>query len=268
VDVLDTPRVADTLRALRPTHVVNTTAWNLVDAAEDDPERAFRLNAEAVGALAEICHALGATLVHFSTDYVFDGARRLPYGETDTPNPLSVYGQSKLAGERLAREQCERALVIRVCGLFGIARSSGKGGTNFVETMLRAAAQDRPLRVVADQVLAPSYTLDIARTVWDVVDADHVGLCHVTSGGETSWYDFAREIFRMQGLSPSLTPVTSAEYGARARRPPYSVLAHDTLRALGIPDPPDWKTALERYLAERRAINGPARAGSEPRSAG
>jgi len=269
MDILDTARVGDTLRALRPTCVLNTAAWNLVDAAEEDPSPAYAINADAVGSLAEACHALGATLVHFSTDYVFDGARRVPYTERDTPNPISVYGATKLAGERIARERCERTLVIRVSGLYGIARSSGKGGTSFVETMLRVASQGRPLRVVSDQVLTPSYTLDIARTIWRVIDAGHLGLCHVTSGGETSWYDFAREIFRMQGLSPSLTPVTSAEYGARARRPPYSVLAHDTLRALGIPDPPDWKTALERYLAERRAaVSDPARAGSEPRSAG
>jgi dTDP-4-dehydrorhamnose reductase len=204
--------------------------------------------------------------VHFSTDYVFDGARRAPYTERDTPNPLSVYGATKLAGERVARERCERALVIRVSGLYGIARSSGKGGTNFVETMLRVAAQGRPLRVVSDQVLTPSYTLDVARTIWRVVDAGHVGLCHVTSSGETSWYDFAREIFRLEELSPSLASVTSAEYGARARRPPFSVLAHETLRALGIDEPRPWGDALATYLGERRGLSASARPGSAPRS--
>jgi dTDP-4-dehydrorhamnose reductase len=164
---------------------------------------------------------------------------------------------SKLTGERLARERCERALVIRVSGLFGIAKSAGKGGTNFVETMLGLARQGRALRVVADQVLSPSYTLDLARVVWRVIAAGHTGLCHVTSAGETSWHDFAREIFRLEGLAPSLTPVSSEEYGAPAKRPRYSVLAHDTLRALRVAEPPPWSHALAAYLTERRRVTAP-----------
>jgi dTDP-4-dehydrorhamnose reductase len=262
LDVLDARGVRETLHALRPTHVLNTAAWNIVDAAEQEPQQAFALNSDAVGTLADVCQGLGATLVHFSTDYVFDGAKRAPYTEADAPNPLSAYGASKLAGEQLARERCERALVIRVCGLFGVAKSAGKGGTNFVETMLGLARAGRALRVVADQVLGPSYTLDLARVIWRVIASGYAGLCHVTSGGETSWHDFAREIFRLEGLAPSLTAVTSAEYGARARRPLYSVLAHDTLRARGIPEPRPWQSALAAYLAERRAVSASARPGS------
>ena len=259
LDLLDTRGMSETLRALRPTHVLNTAAWNAVDAAEAEPRRAFALNADAVGALADTCQDLGAMLVHFSTDYVFDGEKRAPYTEADTPNPLGAYGSSKLEGERLARERCERALVIRVSGLFGVAKSAGKGGTNFVETMLGLARAGRSLRVVADQVLGPSYTLDLARVIWRVIASEHAGLCHVTSAGATSWHDFAREIFRLEGLAPSLTAVTSAEYGARARRPLYSVLAHDTLRALGIAAPRAWQPALAAYLAERRAVSASAR---------
>lgn len=262
LDILDAQRTGERLRALRPTHVINTAAWNAVDAAEAEPRRAFGLNAEAVETLAEGCQALGATLVHFSTDYVFDGTKGAPYSESDAPNPLSAYGESKLAGEQAASERCERALVIRVSGLFGVARSAGKGGTNFVETMLWLAGEGRPLRVVADQVLGPSYTLDVARAVWRLIAAGHTGLCHVTSAGATSWHGFAREIFRLEGVTPSLTPVTSAEYGARAKRPPYSVLAHDTLAALGIPEPRAWDKALAAYLAERRALSGSAPPGS------
>jgi len=254
LDILDARGMGEALRALRPTHVLNTAAWNAVDAAENESRRAFALNAEAVGTLAETCQRLGARLVHFSTDYVFDGAKRAPYAETDAPNPLSAYAVSKLAGEELARQRCEQALVIRVSGLFGVGKSAGKGGTNFVETMLGLARERRPLRVVADQVLGPSYTLDVARIVWRVVASGHTGLCHITSAGATSWHDFAREIFRLEGLVPSLTPVTSAEYGARARRPLYSVLAHDALRALGIAEPQAWQPALVAYLAERRAV--------------
>ena len=117
IDILDGPKAAATLAELRPTHVINTAAWNLVDRAEDEPRAAFALNADAVGALAVACDRIGAMLVHFSTDYVFDGAKGAPYSETDEPNPLSVYGESKLAGERLARERCARAMVIRVAAL-------------------------------------------------------------------------------------------------------------------------------------------------------
>lgn len=259
IDILDAADTAETLAAIRPTHVINTAAWNLVDGAEDEPRAAFALNADAVGTLAATCDRLGATLVHFSTDYVFDGAKRAPYVEDDPPNPLSAYAESKLAGERLARERCERAIVVRVAALFGIARSAGKGGTNFVETMLRAAAAGRPLRVVTDQTTTPSYTVHVAHAVWRLVTAAAPpGLYHVTGGGETTWYDFARDIFRREGLSPALTGVTAAEFGARARRPPYSVLAHRALRALGHPEPPPWIDGLAAYLAERRAVSAGA----------
>ena len=262
IDILDAASAAATLVALRPTHVINTAAWNLVDRAEDEPRAAFAINGEAVGTLAAVCERIGATLVHFSTDYVFDGAKRAPYVEDDTPNPLSAYGESKLAGERLARERCARAIVVRVAALFGTARSSGKGGTNFVETMLRAAAAGRTLRVVTDQVTTPSYTVDVARSVWRLLAEASPGIYHVTGDGETTWYEFAREIFRREGLTPALTGVSAAEFGARARRPPYSVLAHRALRALGHPEPPPWTDGLAAYLAERRALSAMAPRGS------
>jgi len=262
LDLLDPGATMRVLRALRPTHVVNTAAYNLVDRAEDEPAAAFALNADAVGALAETCDALGATLVHFSTDYVFDGHRTAPYGEDDPPGPLGRYGASKLAGERLALARGQ-AFVFRVCGLFGIARSAGKGGTNFVETMLRLAAERRPIRVVRDQVLTPSYTLDLAPKVWRVLARGAPGVYHLTNAGATSWYDFAREIFRLSGLTPDLAGVTAAEYGARARRPAYSVLRHGRLAALGEDDLRPWPEALAAYLRERAGVSAPpARADS------
>jgi len=253
LDVLDAARAEEVLRRLRPTHVLNTAAYNRVDQAEEEPDAAFALNAEAVGALAAVCERLGAMLVHFSTDYVFDGARTTPYREDDAPNPLNVYGASKLRGEELARERCGRAVVFRVSGLFGLARSSGKGGTNFVETILRLAEEGRPLRVVTDQVLGPSYTRDLARKVWRVLPARAHALYHLTNAGQTSWYDFARRALELAGRRADLRPVTSAEYGARARRPAYSVLAHDHLRALGEDDLRPWDAALAAYVAARSA---------------
>jgi len=251
LDLLDATRVGTLLAELRPTHVVNTAAYNRVDQAEADRDAAFALNARAVGDLAAVCQRLGATLVHFSTDYVFDGRRATPYLEADVPNPLSVYAESKLAGERLALERCERARVFRVSGLYGVARSSGQGGTNFVETMLRLATEGRPIRVVADQVLGPSYTLDLARKVWQILPLAVRPIYHLTNAGATSWHDFARRVFELAGLTPDLRPVTAAEFGARARRPAYSVLGHGNLTALGADDLRPWEAALAAYVAER-----------------
>jgi dTDP-4-dehydrorhamnose reductase len=255
IDILDAARTQAALTALRPTHVINTAAWNLVDRAEDEPQAAFALNRDAVGTLATTCERLGAAFVHFSTDYVFDGGQRTPYAEDDAPNPLSAYGESKLAGERLARERCGRTLLIRVSALFGIARSAGKGGTNFVETILGAAAARRPLRVVADQITAPSYTPHAAGAIWHIVRAAGPGIYHVSGSGETSWYEFAREILRREGVVADVTAVTAQEFGARAKRPAYSVLGHRALRALGHAAPPLWTDGLTAYLAERRAIS-------------
>jgi len=251
LDLTEAGAIARVLRDVRPTHVVNCAAYNLVDRAEDERDRAFALNAEAVGTLAETCEALGATLIHFSTDYVFDGAKRTPYTEDDAPAPLGVYAASKLAGERLARERCRRAFVIRVCGLYGVAQSASAGRTNFVETMLRLAASGQAIRVVRDQVLTPSYTLDLAPKVWRVTMRGAPGIYHLSSAGQTSFYDFAREIFRLSGLTPSLTPITAAAYNARAKRPPYSVLARTRLAALGEDDLRPWPEALAAYLRER-----------------
>jgi dTDP-4-dehydrorhamnose reductase len=251
LDVLDAGRVRALLTDLRPTCVVNAAAYNRVDGAEDDRASAFALNARAVGGLAATCQALGATLVHFSTDYVFDGRRSAPYRESDAPNPLNVYGESKLEGERLALEACERAVIFRVTGLFGVARSSGKGGTNFVETMLRLAQKGEPIRVVADQVLGPSYTLDLARKVWTVLPRAAHHLYHLTNAGQTSWHGFARRVFELAGVAAEVVPVTAAEFGARARRPAYSVLAHANLAALGEDDLRSWDAALAAYVAER-----------------
>ena len=263
IELLDATATERIVRQLRPTLVVNTAAYNQVDRAEDDRASAFALNAEAVGRLADVCESLGATLVHFSTDYVFDGRRSTPYGEDDAPGPISAYAESKLAGERLALSRCRRAYVFRVCGLFGIARSAGRGGTNFVETMLRLASEGRALRVVRDQIVTPSYTRDLAPKVWRAVTRGPHGVYHLTNAGQTSWYEFAREIFRLSKLSPDLTGVTAAEYGARARRPAYSVLAHQRLAGLGEDDLRPWQEALADYLRERAGVSAaPAPAGS------
>ena len=261
LDLLEPGAIGRVLREVRPTHVVNCAAYNLVDRAEDEREKAFALNAQAVGELAEACQAIDATLMHLSTDYVFDGTKTTPYTEADAPGPLSVYAESKVAGERLALDRCGRTYLIRVCGLYGVGQSATAGRTNFVETMLRLAANGQAIRVVRDQVLTPSYTLDLAPKVWRVMTRGTPGIYHLSSAGQTSFYDFAGEIFSLSGLTPSLTPVTAAEYGARAKRPPYSVMARTRLAALGEDDLRPWPQALAAYLRER-VTRASARAGS------
>jgi dTDP-4-dehydrorhamnose reductase len=251
LDILDAAGTRSALEALRPTCVLNTAAYNLVDRAEEERSRAFALNAEAVGGLAAVCQALDATFVHFSTDYVFGGGQRSPYLESDPPDPLSAYGESKLEGERLALERCRRTVIFRVSGLFGVAGSSGKGRTNFVETMLRLGRDGKPLRVVADQVLGPSYTLDLARKVWTVLPKAEHSIYHLTSAGQTSWFELARRALELASVEADLTPVTSAEFGARALRPAYSVLGHANLAAIGEDDLRSWDVALVAYFAER-----------------
>jgi dTDP-4-dehydrorhamnose reductase len=253
-DLADAPRMRQVLTGLRPDVVVNCAAYNFVDKAESEPAVAFAVNASAVRDLATVCQDLDCPLVHFSTDYVFglDSGQTTPWLETDAPGPVSVYAVSKLAGEYLVRSGSPRNVVIRTCGLYGVWGSGGKG-TNFVETMLRLAGQGKPLRVVNDQRCTPSFTADVADATASLIRSEASGLYHVTSGGDCTWYEFAREIFRVSGVPAHLSPITSAEFGARARRPAYSVLSNGKLRESGVSPPRDWPDALRSYLALRSA---------------
>ena len=251
LEVCDFARTRQVLVQARPEVVINTAAFVQVDRCEDEVERSFQVNTYAVRNLAQICQELGSLLVHLSTDYVFDGKKRRPYLENDLPHPLSVYGVSKLAGEYFVRTLCERHLVVRSSGLYGPAGSSGKGG-NFVETMLNLARaggrpQQKPIRVVDDQVLVPTYTRDLAEAIVRLIDSQALGLYHLTSDGECSWYEFAQRIFTLLGLSPELSPTTTEAFAARARRPAYSVLRSARLAWRLRP----WHQALAEYLQER-----------------
>jgi dTDP-4-dehydrorhamnose reductase len=250
LELTDRPQVRDALHKYRPGLILNTAAYHRVDECEDHPERSFAVNALAVRDLAIAAKEIGAVLVHFSTDYVFDGRQRRPYREVDPPGPLSVYATSKLAGEYLARAVLDRHFIVRSCGLYGLAGSRGKGG-NFVETMLRLAKEEREIRVVGDQILTPTSAKELARKLRQLVETDAYGLYHITNSGECSWYQFAAAIFELTHLCPLLAETTSAAYGARATRPAYSVLDNANLRSLGLDDLNDWRDALKDYLADR-----------------
>ncbi|MBY0526848.1 MAG: dTDP-4-dehydrorhamnose reductase [Gemmataceae bacterium] len=252
-DLADPAKLRATLETLRPDVVINCAAYNFVDRAETEPDLAFAVNAWGVRSLAAICRDLDCTLVHFSTDYVFglDVARQTPFSEIEAPGPVSVYGLSKLSGEYVVRTLCPKHFVLRTCGLYGVWGSGGKGG-NFVETMLRVAGQGKPLRVVADQFCTPSYTVDVATAAASLLPTARHGLYHLTNAGSCSWHEFARTIFELAGVKADLSPTSSREYAAPARRPDYSVLATDKFTSLGLPPTRPWRDALAAYLDERR----------------
>ena len=228
--------------------VVNAAAYTLVDRAEAEPVTARTVNVDGVAHLAEACRRLDATLVQMSTDYVFggDSSRAIPYTETDTPAPVSVYGQTKLEAERLAAT-CPKHLVVRTCGLYGPAAPRGRD--DFVGAMLRRADAGGPIRVVDDQHCSPSYTPHVARAVAFLVRSGVHGTYHVVNGGATTWHGFAAELFRLAGRNVDLAPITSDQYPAAARRPRYSVLDTGRYAALAGHWPlPTWQQALAEHV--------------------
>ncbi len=248
IEVTDEAQVRSILSGIQPSLVINTSAFHRVDDCETEPLRALQVNGLGVKYLAESCRELGAVLMHFSTDYVFGGDTTRPYTEADPALPVSAYGISKVAGEQYLRYLMpEDHILVRSSGLYGMAGASGKGG-NFVETMLRFARDGKPIKVVDDQVCAPTNTLDLARAVLEIIARNGRGTFHVTNAGQCSWYDFAQEIFSLANLAPDLTPTTTADYGAAANRPAYSVLENTRLRDLGIEQPRHWREALTDYL--------------------
>jgi dTDP-4-dehydrorhamnose reductase len=248
IEVTDEAQVRSVLSGIQPGIVINTAAYHRVDDCETNALQALEVNGLGVKYLAEACRELGAVLVHFSTDYVFGGDTTTPYTETDAALPVSAYGISKVAGEQYLRYLMpEDHILVRSSGLYGVAGASGKGG-NFVETMLRFAREGRAIKVVDDQVSAPTSTRDLAATVIEILAKGGRGTYHITNQGQCSWYDFAREIFSLTGQNPDLTPTTSADYASAAIRPAYSVLENTRLRELGIEQPRPWQEALTDYL--------------------
>ena len=243
--------VREALQAVRPRLVVNTAAMHQVESCEAHPDRAFTVNAIGARNLAEVCSHIDAVLVHISTDYVFDGNQDHPYTENDPPLPLNVYGNSKLAGEHFVRTRTARHFVSRVSGLYGHAPCRAKGGWNFVELMLKLAGERPQVRVVDNEVLTPTFTLDLARQVAHLARSDAFGLYHATAAGDCSWYAFAREIFRLAGLTTPLQVAHPDEFPAKAPRPLYSVLANQGLQEHGLDILLPWREGLAEYFASR-----------------
>jgi dTDP-4-dehydrorhamnose reductase len=250
LDVCEHGAVSAAIESLRPDVVVNTSAFHKVELCAQDPRKALEVNALAARNLAQCCDAAQAMLVHFSTDYVFDGKASVPYDEFDRASPVNVYGVSKLTGEQMIMMETDRCLILRTSGLYGVKGSSGKGG-NFVEMMLGKAQRREQIRVVMDQILSPTCTADLAETVTQCIEARLCGLFHASSEGETSWYDFTRRIVELAGLETEILPVKTGEFASPVMRPAYSVLSKLRLKRAGINPPPHWADSLAAYLWRR-----------------
>jgi len=252
IEICNKKVCSNVLFDLKPELVINTAAYNLVDDAESEVSTAFDVNAAGVNNVSGACLAMDCALMHFSTDFVFGGyEKNSPYNEDDCPSPISIYGISKLAGEHIIRYMLQRYYIIRTCGLYGHAGSLGKG-YNFVELMIKMAKEGKPVNVVNDQVLTPSSTKDLTEKLYELVKTGKYGTYHMTNTGSCSWYEFACEIFKIAGLNPEIKPISTDSFGAKARRPAYSVLDNRNLRNAGIKDLRDWKDALADYISERK----------------
>ncbi len=250
LDVTDSAGVEQAVAQAEAQVVINAAAYNQVDIAEREPLAAYQANALAVRNLAMACRQADAHLVHYSTDYVFDGTKGSPYVEADRPHPLGAYAVSKLAGELYAQAYLSDPLIIRTSGVFGPGGMFTPRG-NFVELMLRLAKGNGPIRVVADHVASPSYAPAMASRTADLVERDIHGLFHMGGGEAISWYDYAKLIFELAGLSPLLQPTDEREYRTAARRPKFSALSNQKLEAAGIAPMPPLRDAVKAYLEAR-----------------
>jgi len=244
IDITSLESTERILRTLKPQTVINCAAYTDVDGCETNTETAMQVNGEGVAHLAMASREIGARLVHVSTDYVFDGGKGTPYQEDDAPCPLGVYGESKLAGEMNAAFNPDH-LIVRTQWLYGLH------GRNFVETMLRLAAEKDQLSVVDDQIGSPTWTVDLAAAIAALLKTGHRGIYHAANAGFCSWNEFARAIFEESGLSVTVKGMTTDELNRPARRPLYSTLdcgklVHDT----GF-QPRPWRSALKAYLQLR-----------------
>jgi dTDP-4-dehydrorhamnose reductase len=241
LDVTDERSVDAALEAHAPDVVVNAAAYTNVDGAEGEPELAYAVNALGPRNLAQACEARGVALLHVSTNYVFDGLSERPYEPFDPPNPVSVYGRTKLAGEECVRHLTNRHYVVRTAGVYG-------EGRNFVRTMLRVGGERDVVRVKDDEYVSPTYARDLAEGIAEVLESGRYGVYHLTNAGSCSWYEFTREIFALAGIETEVVPIPSSQYPLPAARP-----ANGVLSPLGSPAMRHWREALEDYLRRESA---------------
>lgn len=245
LEITERESIAHALGSLdcAPEFLINTAFW-----PDEDPVMGLRTNALGPRLLAEWCAAAGTTLVHISTDYVFDGEADRPYRESDCPNPRSVYGTTKLAGEQLIRASRARHLILRISSLYGPGGSRAKRNTSFVSDMLNMHAAGKQVRVVTDQYHSPTYAPDAALCIRTLLERDVDGTFHISNTGSCSKYEYAQRIFQLAGVTADLVPITIADLPQDRHWPRYTVLAHDALERVGVPLPRPWEEGLHAYL--------------------
>ncbi|MCI9073740.1 MAG: dTDP-4-dehydrorhamnose reductase [Lachnospiraceae bacterium] len=242
MDITDEASVSRVIRGESPDAVIHCAAYTAVDAAEENEDLCRRVNADGPRYIAKVCRDLDIKMIYISTDYVFSGQGEKPWEPEDEKAPQSVYGRTKYEGELAVQELLEKYFIVRIAWVFGV------NGRNFVKTMLKLSENHDVITVVNDQFGSPTYTYDLARLLVDMVLTDKYGVYHATNEGICSWYDFARAIFEEAGISMTVKPVSTAEYGAKASRPANSRMSKDKLEENGFERLPDWRDALKRYL--------------------
>jgi dTDP-4-dehydrorhamnose reductase len=244
-DIVDAERTAAVVHEILPSVIVHAAAFTNVDACEDEREKALRVNARGTENMARAARETGSFLVYISTDYVFDGSKASPYTEMDAPGPINYYGLTKFYGEEYVRDLAPKYLVVRTSWLFG------PNGKNFVDTIIEKASTTGSLMVVDDQRGCPTYTHHLATGLGAVIDKRLEGMVHLTNSGDATWFELARYAIETAGIDAAITPVETAAFPTRARRPPYTVLASDVLGKAGIGPLPPWEHAVRAHLVRR-----------------
>lgn len=244
LDVTSLDQCRNVIDRVKPAVIIHSAAYTAVDQAETDRDGAYRVNAAGTRNIAIAARETGAKLIYVSTDYVFDGQGEEPYQEYDLPNPRTVYGKSKLAGEQLVQSLHERWFIVRTSWVYG------KHGANFVKTMLKLGAEKGRLSVVSDQFGSPTYTKDLAAFLLKLAATEAYGIYHASNSGNCSWHEFAQAIFEEENMKVQVDPCSTEEFPRKAPRPKYSVMDHGAIRVNGFTDMPGWRPALNRFLQE------------------
>ncbi|WP_111308742.1 dTDP-4-dehydrorhamnose reductase [Confluentibacter sediminis] len=246
LDITNENSILDAFKNHKIDYLINCAAYTAVDRAESEKEKAFLVNAEGVRLLATICKDYSATLIHISTDFVFDGKKHIPYLETDQPNPINVYGTSKLKGEEYVQEILERFFIIRTSWVYS------RHGNNFVKTMLKLGKERNEIKVVNDQIGSPTNANDLAEFLIFILNSNEKenGIYHYSNEGNISWYDFAKEIFAICENDIKLIPITSNQYPTPASRPKNSILSKDKIKVKYLKEVPHWRDSLKDILKQ------------------
>lgn len=248
IDITDEKQAREKITKLTPDLIINAAAYNAVDKCEEEEGFAIakKVNGEAPGYLAKIAKEVGSVFVHYSSDYVFDGSKEEGYKENDEPSPVNKYGESKLMGEREVQKYGDRYYILRTCKLFGNPASSAEAKKSFVDLMLQLAGERDKLEVVDEEYASPTYALDLAKRTKEIVDGGYPwGIYHATNDDACTWYEFAKEIFKIKNIDIKVEPVNSDKFPRLARRPKFSVLLNTKL-----PEMRSWREALREYLKQ------------------